>query len=81
MSDTKRDPADLLASLKIDNEKEDTSEVSTKETVKSQPEKTADSIKPAEKLVPKVEEKKTKQEDSNLISSEYEVKVKLADPG
>ncbi|CAI5091426.1 CRE_collapsed_G0050880.mRNA.1.CDS.1 [Saccharomyces cerevisiae] len=79
MSDTKRDPADLLASLKIDNEKEDTSEVSTKETVKSQPEKTADSIKPAEKLVPKVEEKKTKQEDSNLISSEYEVKVKLAD--
>ncbi|EEU08340.1 Dbp5p [Saccharomyces cerevisiae JAY291] len=46
MSDTKRDPADLLASLKIDNEKEDTSEVSTKETVKS---------------------------------SEYEVKVKLAD--
>ncbi|AJT97369.1 Dbp5p [Saccharomyces cerevisiae YJM1342] len=79
MSDTKRDPADLLASLKIDNEKEDTSEVSTKETVKPQPEKTADSIKPAEKLVPKVEEKKTKQEDSNLISSEYEVKVKLAD--
>ncbi|CAI4776086.1 BAQ_1a_G0049410.mRNA.1.CDS.1 [Saccharomyces cerevisiae] len=79
MSDTKRDPADLLASLKIDNEKEDTSEVSTKEAVKSQPEKTADSIKPAEKLVPKVEEKKTKQEDSNLISSEYEVKVKLAD--
>ncbi|CAD6648103.1 BAH_G0048810.mRNA.1.CDS.1 [Saccharomyces cerevisiae] len=79
MSDTKRDPADLLASLKIDNEKEDTSEVSTKETVKSQPEKTADSTKPAEKLVPKVEEKKTKQEDSNLISSEYEVKVKLAD--
>ncbi|CAI4727328.1 BGP_1a_G0049410.mRNA.1.CDS.1 [Saccharomyces cerevisiae] len=79
MSDTKRDPADLLASLKIDNEKEDTSEVSTKETAKSQPEKTADSIKPAEKLVPKVEEKKTKQEDSNLISSEYEVKVKLAD--
>ncbi|ONH78748.1 ATP-dependent RNA helicase DBP5 [Saccharomyces cerevisiae] len=79
MSDIKRDPADLLASLKIDNEKEDTSEVSTKETVKSQPEKTADSIKPAEKLVPKVEEKKTKQEDSNLISSEYEVKVKLAD--
>lgn len=79
MSDTKRDPADLLASLKIDNEKEDTSEVSTKETVKSQPEKTADSIKPAEKLVPKVEEKKAKQEDSNLISSEYEVKVKLAD--
>ncbi|CAD6647221.1 XXYS1_4_G0029870.mRNA.1.CDS.1 [Saccharomyces cerevisiae] len=79
MGDTKRDPADLLASLKIDNEKEDTSEVSTKETVKSQPEKTADSIKPAEKLVPKVEEKKTKQEDSNLISSEYEVKVKLAD--
>ncbi|EGA73157.1 Dbp5p [Saccharomyces cerevisiae AWRI796] len=79
MSDTKRDPADLLASLKIDNEKEDTSEVSTKETVKSQPEKTADSIKPAEKLVPKVEGKKTKQEDSNLISSEYEVKVKLAD--
>ncbi|CAI4788824.1 CQI_4a_G0049200.mRNA.1.CDS.1 [Saccharomyces cerevisiae] len=79
MSDTKRDPADLLASLKIDNEKEDASEVSTKETVKSQPEKTADSIKPAEKLVPKVEEKKTKQEDSNLISSEYEVKVKLAD--
>ena len=79
MSDTKRDQADLLASLKIDNEKEDTSEVSTKETVKSQPEKTADSIKPAEKLVPKVEEKKTKQEDSNLISSEYEVKVKLAD--
>ncbi|CAI4808969.1 BBF_collapsed_G0051180.mRNA.1.CDS.1 [Saccharomyces cerevisiae] len=59
--------------------KKDTSEVSTKETVKSQPEKTADSIKPAEKLVPKVEEKKTKQEDSNLISSEYEVKVKLAD--
>ncbi len=79
MSDTKRDPADLLASLKIDNEKEDTCEVSTKETVKPQPEKTADSIKPAEKLVPKVEEKKTKQEDSNLISSEYEVKVKLAD--
>ncbi|CAI4785990.1 AMM_1a_G0049720.mRNA.1.CDS.1 [Saccharomyces cerevisiae] len=79
MSDTKRDPADLLASLKIDNEKEDTSEVSTKEAVKSQPEKTADSIKPAAKLVPKVEEKKTKQEDSNLISSEYEVKVKLAD--
>ncbi|CAI4777474.1 AKR_collapsed_G0050270.mRNA.1.CDS.1 [Saccharomyces cerevisiae] len=50
-----------------------------KRLLKSQPEKTADSIKPAEKLVPKVEEKKTKQEDSNLISSEYEVKVKLAD--
>lgn len=81
MSDTKRDPADLLASLKIDNEKEGTtsSEVSTKETDKAQPENAPNSTKPEEKLVSKAEDNKSKEKDSNLISSEYEVKVKLAD--
>ncbi|CAI4036360.1 hypothetical protein SMKI_15G2020 [Saccharomyces mikatae IFO 1815] len=74
MSDTKKDPADLLASLKIDNDKES----STKET-KTQLEKTADPNETEQKKTLKVEEKNEKEKDSNLISSEYEVKVKLAD--
>ncbi|EJT44130.1 DBP5-like protein [Saccharomyces kudriavzevii IFO 1802] len=79
MSNTKKDPADLLASLKIDNDKEGTIGASTGETVATQPEKTADLAKVEEKIAPKTEEEKEKEKDSNLISSEYEVKVKLAD--
>ncbi|CAI4051347.1 hypothetical protein SKDZ_15G1980 [Saccharomyces kudriavzevii ZP591] len=79
MSNTKKDPADLLASLKIDNDKEGTIGASTGETVATQPEKTADLAKVEEKVAPKTEEEKEKEKDSNLISSEYEVKVKLAD--
>ncbi|CCF57600.1 hypothetical protein KAFR_0C06090 [Kazachstania africana CBS 2517] len=67
---TKKDPADLMASLKIeeDNKKIDSNEVKdTKETDSKSEQK---------------EDKKTekpKESDTNLIKSEYEVKVKLVD--
>ncbi|EJS41755.1 dbp5p [Saccharomyces arboricola H-6] len=81
MSNTKKDPADLLASLKIDNDKEGAREVSTKDIAEAQSKGTSDSVKAEEKIAPKAEEKKEKEKekDSNLISSSYEVKVKLAD--
>ncbi|KOG96558.1 ATP-dependent RNA helicase DBP5 [Saccharomyces eubayanus] len=79
MSDTKKDPADLLASLKIDNDKKDPSATSTKETAESKLDNTIAPVKVEEKAVPKTNEKKEDEKDSNLVSSAYEVKVKLAD--
>ena len=79
MSDTKKDPADLLASLKIDNDKKDPSATSTKETAESKLDNTIAPVKVEEKAVPKTDEKKEDEKDSNLVSSAYEVKVKLAD--
>ncbi|CAI4064627.1 hypothetical protein SUVZ_08G0900 [Saccharomyces uvarum] len=79
MSDTKKDPADLLASLKIDSDKKDSNATSTKETAETKLEKTVAPAKAEEKAAPKIDEKKEIEKDSNLISSSYEVKVKLAD--
>lgn len=79
MSDTKKDPADLLASLKIDSDKKDPSATSTTETAETKLDKTIAPAKAEEKVAPKIDKKKEDEKDSNLVSSAYEVKVKLAD--
>ncbi|CAR24489.1 ATP-dependent RNA helicase DBP5 [Lachancea thermotolerans] len=75
MTDTskKADAADLLASLNIESKKDQAPDAKTVE----QKEQSA----PEEQGVPKDEtaDQKKKEQDSNLVKSEYEVKVKLAD--
>lgn len=65
MSEKKEDAAALLASLKIDSNKE-------AETPKTVVTEKSDETKP-------IDGKKEVSESSNLLQSEYEVKVKLAD--
>lgn len=72
MSDTKDDAANLLASLKIDSKKE--GETEKIDDVKKEPV----NLKKEETKDEQAAEKKEKV-DSNLIKSEYEVKVNLAD--
>lgn len=66
MSESKEDAANLLASLKIDGKK-DVEPPKEEKSERSESEKATD------------EPKKTATEDSNLVKSEYEVKVNLAD--
>lgn len=67
MTEKKEDAADLLASLKIDSKKEE------------EPPKTETTEKKDETPAKTDEKKKVEPVDSNLVKSEYEVKVNLAD--
>lgn len=67
MTEKKEDAADLLASLKIDSKK-------SEEATKTEPKTEKEDSKPANDG-----KKKPVDSDSNLIKSEYEVKVNLAD--
>lgn len=68
MGESKEDAANMLASLKIDGQKE----AEPPKTEKPEDEKPKDE-KPVD------EAKKAAEKDSNLLKSEYEVKVNLAD--
>ncbi|SCV06152.1 LANO_0H23244g1_1 [Lachancea nothofagi CBS 11611] len=70
----KQDAADLLASLNIEAKKEE-AKTQTKENATTTPEPVKETEKPKENDDKGASEGK----DSNLVKSEYEVKVKLAD--
>ncbi|EDO15648.1 hypothetical protein Kpol_473p7 [Vanderwaltozyma polyspora DSM 70294] len=75
MAENTKDAASLLASLKIDSEKP----VEKKEEPVKVDEKSTETPEPTAEVENKTEEKPKKDDDSSLVKSEYEVKVKLAD--
>lgn len=80
MADSKGDPADLLASLKIEGKDKEEKPSAEAETEKKTQEAEAEPKKeeePKEKTESKEDE--SKKGETNLVKSEYEVKVNLAD--
>lgn len=87
MGESKSDPADLLASLKIEGTAKDESSPETKKEPEVEAPKAAevtDAKAPEESKKTPVEpikapEEPKKTQETNLVNSEYEVKVNLAD--
>ncbi|CDF90738.1 ZYBA0S08-01816g1_1 [Zygosaccharomyces bailii CLIB 213] len=74
MAESKGDPADLLASLKIEDAPKDEKSPEPKNGSESKPVE-----QPKAEAETKTEKDPQKPEESNLVNSEYEVKVNLAD--
>ncbi|AQZ10812.1 DBP5 (YOR046C) [Zygosaccharomyces parabailii] len=74
MAESKGDPADLLASLKIEGAPKDEKSPEPKNGSESKPVE-----QPKAEAETKTEKDPQKPEESNLVNSEYEVKVNLAD--